>query len=130
MYLCFKDLSSQKGNFENIPYVLMLACYDPQQYQIVYRFCRLYYLPMLQQICFEDTVLILLNALWGGRALFRAQMEVQSTLVFSKLKGPSETLRDVPTSTYQIFRIKENTHCTTKFHERICNWTPLVRNIY
>ena len=55
---------------------------------------------------------------------------IQSTLVISKLKGPSETLRDIRTPTNQIFRIEENTYRTTKFHERICNWTPLVRNIY
>ena len=40
--------------------------------------------------------------------------QVQSTLVISKLKGPSETLRDIRTSTYQIFRIEENTNRTTK----------------
>ena len=43
--------------------------------------------------------------------------KVQSTLVISKLKGPSETLRDIRTSTYQIFRIEENTNRTTKFHK-------------
>ena len=35
-------------------------------------------------------------------------LNIQSTLVISKLKGLSETLRDIRTSTYQIFRIKEN----------------------
>ena len=35
--------------------------------------------------------------------------KLQSTLVISNLKGPSETLRDIRTSTYQIFRIEENT---------------------
>ena len=43
--------------------------------------------------------------------------EIQSTLVISKSKGPSETLRDIRTSTYQICRIKENTNRTTKFHK-------------
>ena len=33
--------------------------------------------------------------------------DIQSTLVISKLKGHSETLRDMRTSTYQIFRIEE-----------------------
>ena len=42
---------------------------------------------------------------------------VQSTLVISNLKGPSKTLRDIRTSTYQIFRIEENTNRTTKFHK-------------
>ena len=44
-------------------------------------------------------------------------LNIQSTLVISKLKGPSETLRDIHTSTYQIFRIEENTNRTTKFHK-------------
>ena len=32
---------------------------------------------------------------------------VQSTLVISKSKGPSKTLRDIRTSTYQIYSIEE-----------------------
>ena len=43
------------------------------------------------------------------------QIIIQSTLVISKLKRPSETLRDIRTSTYQIFRIEENSNRTTKF---------------
>ena len=43
--------------------------------------------------------------------------EIQSTLVISKSKGPSETLRDIRTSTYQIYRIEENNNQTTKFHK-------------
>ena len=43
--------------------------------------------------------------------------KIQSTLVISKLKGSSETLRDIRTSTYQISRIEENTNRTTKFHK-------------
>ena len=39
---------------------------------------------------------------------------IQSTLVITKLKGSSETLRDIRTSTYQIFRIVENTSRTTE----------------
>ena len=42
---------------------------------------------------------------------------IQSTLVISKSKGPSERLRDIRTSTYQICRIEENTNQTTKFHK-------------
>ena len=41
---------------------------------------------------------------------------IQSTLVISKSKGPSEKLRDIRTSTYQFCRIEANTHQTTKFH--------------
>ena len=42
---------------------------------------------------------------------------IQSTLVISKLKGPSETLRDIHTLTYQMCRTEENTNRTTKFHK-------------
>ena len=42
---------------------------------------------------------------------------IQSTLVISKSKGPSERLRDIRTSTYQMSRIEENTNQTTKFHK-------------
>ena len=37
--------------------------------------------------------------------------------VISKSKGPSETLRDIRTSTYQMCRMEENTNRTTKFHK-------------
>ena len=55
-------------------------------------------------------------------------IHIQSTLVISKSKGPSETLRDIRTSTYQICRIEENTILITEFHKWTCNLTPLVRN--
>ena len=42
------------------------------------------------------------------------QFTVQSTLVISKSKGPSETLRDIRTSTYQMCRIEENTNRKNK----------------
>ena len=42
---------------------------------------------------------------------------IQSTLVISKSKGPSETLRDIRTSTYQMCSIEENTNRTTKLHK-------------
>ena len=45
------------------------------------------------------------------------QIKLQSTLVIMKLKGPSETLRDIRTSTYQICRFEENTNQTSKFHK-------------
>ena len=47
----------------------------------------------------------------------RSIIEIQSTLVISKLKGPSETLRDIRTLTYQIQRIEEDTNETTQFHK-------------
>ena len=43
--------------------------------------------------------------------------DIKLTLVISKLKGPSETLRDIRTSTYQICRIEENTNRTTNIHK-------------
>ena len=54
---------------------------------------------------------------------------LQSTLVISKSKGPSEILRDIRTSTYQICRTEENTNQITKFHKWTCNLTPLVKNV-
>ena len=54
---------------------------------------------------------------------------IQSTLVISKSKGPSETLRDIRTSTYQMCRTEENINRRTKFHKWTRNLTPLVRNI-
>ena len=54
-------------------------------------------------------------------------LQLQSTLVISKSKGPFETLPDIRTSTYQICRIEENTKRTTKFHKWTCNLTPLLR---
>ena len=47
--------------------------------------------------------------------IFPGNLRIQSTLVISKSKGPSETLRDIRTSTYQMYRIEENTKRTTKF---------------
>ena len=47
----------------------------------------------------------------------------QTTVVISNSKGPSETLRDIRTSTYQIFRIEEKIIRTTTF-----NWTLDVRD--
>ena len=42
---------------------------------------------------------------------------IQSTLVVSKSKGPSEILQDIRASTYQMCRTEENTNRTTKFHK-------------
>ena len=40
-------------------------------------------------------------------------MKIQSTLVISKSKGPSKTLRDIRTSTYQIYSTEEKNIRTT-----------------
>ena len=49
--------------------------------------------------------------------LIQVHLTVQSTLVISKSKGPSETLRDICTRTYQICRVDGNTNQTTIFHK-------------
>ena len=46
-------------------------------------------------------------AVWRGYLMCNSQ--VQSTLVISKSKGPSETVRDIRTPTYQICSIEEKT---------------------
>ena len=55
---------------------------------------------------------------------------IQSTLVISKSKGSSKTLRVIRTSTYQICSIEEKTIWTAKFYKWLCNLIILVRNIY
>ena len=40
--------------------------------------------------------------------IFKVCFVVQATLVLSKSKGPSETLRDIRTLTYQMCSIEEN----------------------
>ena len=61
-----------------------------------------------------------------------SQRRLQSTLVISMFTGLSEILRDIGTSTYQIYRIekkkkiimiKKKINRTTTFHEWICNET-------
>ena len=57
---------------------------------------------------------------WATRAPITEGFKLQSTLVISKSKGPSETLRHIRTSTYQICRMKENTIRTTDFRKWTC----------
>ena len=48
---------------------------------------------------------------------------------YLELKGPSETLRDIHSSTYQIFRIEENTNRQLNFtNEYVIR--PLYLEIY
>ena len=54
---------------------------------------------------------------------------ILSTLVISNSKGPSEILRDIRTSTYQICKIEEKIIRTTTFNKYVCNWTLEFRNI-
>ena len=58
------------------------------------------------------------------------QLNIQLTLVISKSKGPSKTVRDIRTSTYQICSIEDKTIWTTNFYKWLCNLTPLNRNMY
>ena len=55
---------------------------------------------------------------------------VQSTLVISNSKGLSETLRDINTSTYQIFRIEKQIIRTTTFNTNIYVTGLLTLEIY
>ena len=55
--------------------------------------------------------------------------KMHSNLVISNSKGPSETLRDIRTSTYQIFGIEEKIIRATTFNKFICNCTLDVRDI-
>ena len=50
----------------------------------------------------------MLFAEWQDK--IKPDLYVQSTLVISKSKGPSETLRDIRSLTYQMCRIEENTN--------------------
>ena len=47
----------------------------------------------------------------------KQRIKLQSTLVISNLKGPSETFRDIRSSTYQMCKTEENTNRTSKFHK-------------
>ena len=49
--------------------------------------------------------------------VLHVQLYIQSTLVISNSKGLSETLRDIRTSKYQIFRIEEKVIRTTTFNK-------------
>ena len=55
--------------------------------------------------------------------------KLQSIPVISKSKVPSEILRDVRSSTYQICRIEEKINRTTTFHKWVYKLTPEVRYI-
>ena len=56
-------------------------------------------------------------------------LRIQWTLVISNSKGLSEILRDIRTSTYQIFRIEEKLIRLTTFNKYMCNLTSEVRDI-
>ena len=60
-----------------------------------------------------DIYLTIFHA-WGSA---NTSTNIQSTLVISKSKGPSKTLRDTCTSIYRICSIEEKTIWTTKFYK-------------
>ena len=72
---------------------------------------------------------VLVNRACYCLAASRRETYIQSTRVISKSKRPSEILRDIRTSTYQMCRTEENTNWTTKFLNWTCNLSPFVRNI-
>ena len=71
---------------------------------------------LCQQLC-ELGISFELAVLMDCYGIQLTRINIQSTLVISKSKGPAETLRDIRTSTYQMCKIDENTKRTTKFHK-------------
>ena len=83
------------------------CCQSPQYYSVVELACGV-----------RDIVRGLRPSVCSfSRAFVRRHSEIQSTLVISKSKGPSNILRDIRTSTYQICRIEEKINKTTTFHK-------------
>ena len=66
-----------------------------------------YRLKYCLKLSFEITVALVISNTNVSKQL-SVTKNIQSTLVISKSKGPSETVRDIRTSTYQICRIEEN----------------------
>ena len=72
-------------------------------------------------ISLPEFVWVIDKAMPSFKKIYSEVMKLQSTLIISKSKGPSETLRDNRTPTYQIFRIEENTNQTTNFTNEYVN---------
>ena len=66
---------------------------------------------------------------WRRLFVYNTTIKLQSTLVISNSKGLFEILRDIRTSTYQIYRVEEKITRTTTFNKHMCNWTLEVRDI-
>ena len=70
---------------------------------------------VVRELCLSYNVLVSLNicrAVLSFRAIRKDPSHtspIQSTLVISKSKGPSKTLRDIRISTYQICSTEEKT---------------------
>ena len=54
--------------------------------------------------------------------MYKNVKNIQSTLIISKSKGSAETLRDIRTSTYQMYRIEENTNEQPNFTNEHVIW--------
>ena len=74
-------------------------------------------IPMDIHIIFWCKNCVLITLLIWTHGWQLSLFEVQTTLVISNSKGLSETLRDIRTSTYQIFRIEEKVIRTTTFNK-------------
>ena len=53
----------------------------------------------------------------------RVPLDIKSILVISNSNGLSEILRDIRTSTYQIYRNEEKLIRLTTFNKYMCHWT-------
>ena len=105
--------SCQTQNLKNLIYIkINLPLQDPDK------------------ILISDKNRILVFFIALDEAIFFSQkIQIQSTLVISKSKELSEILRDIRTSTYQIYRIEEQINRITTFHKSICNLTYEIRGI-
>ena len=65
----------------------------------------------------SNTAVLLSGTVDPNHVVVSEKCNYSRRLVISKSKGPSETLRDIRASTYQMYSIEENTNGTTKFHK-------------
>ena len=69
-----------------------------------------FHFPLVISLHHEDsneTLQAVLSLYWVHMSEVLTQIYIQSTLIISTSKGPSEILRDIRTSTYQICRTEE-----------------------
>ena len=77
----------------------------------------------------QKFIYVTLAILMQWAEIFILFIYLQSTLVISNSKGLSEILRDICTSTYQIYGIEKKLIRLTTFNKYMCNWTHEVRDI-
>ena len=126
---CVAQWSTAKFEAAGIPeaFMLGLQIIFPWKTTSCYSWCC-FWLDLPSSGFLRDRSLALFFFCCISVILLMTPAQIQSTLVISKSNEPSETLRDIRTSTYQMCSIEENTNGTTKFHKLTCNLTPLVRN--